>query len=137
MKTQLVTTLALLLTTNVNGNIFKNMQDKMKRSSVNLDNFKGIEKVQIPNTNMYYYKLSKTDPTQTVETSQASVVVESHPVLNHPVVVNDHPRYDPVISKTPKTEEVGAQVEQHEIDHVYGKNSPLRDDAVASACLLS
>ena len=133
MKTKLVSVTALLVTTSVYGNIFKDLSNRMSRNSVNLDNFAGIQKVKVPNTNMYFYKFSKTAPVvDTTETAE-EVVVEGKPVLQHPVVVKDIPKYDPVISKTPKTEEVGAKVEEQEIDHVYGKNSPLRDDAVAAA----
>lgn len=133
MKTHIVTTLTLLVTTTVEGNIFKNMQESLRKNSVNIDNYNGIQKIMIPNTNMYYYKFAKTDPTSSPTDKTKSVVVESHPVLEHPVVRDDHPKYDPIVSKTPKTLEVGAQVQKQEVDHVYGKTSPLRDDAVATA----
>ena len=133
MKTQLLSVTALLVTTSLHGNIFRDLSDNLSRSSVNMDDYAGIQKVRIPNTNMYYYKFTKTAPVVETTGTTEAVIVESKPVLQHPVVVKDIPKYDPVISKTPKTEEVGAKVEEQEIDHVYGKNSPLRDDAVAAA----
>ena len=129
----MVTTLTLLVATTVEGNIFKNMQESLRQNSVNIDNYNGIQKIMIPNTNMYYYKFAKTDPTSSSTNKKNPVDVESHPVLEHPVVTADHPKYAPAVNKTPKTQEIGTQVQEQEVDHVYGKTSPLRDDAVAAA----
>lgn len=133
MKTHIVTSVALLLTTTVEGNIFRSMQKSLKQNSVSIDDYNGIQKIMIPNTGMYYYKFAKTDPTLSSDSDTSPVVVESYPVLEHPVVKADNPEYEPTVSKTPKTEEIGTQVQKQEVNHVYGRTSPLRDDAVAAA----
>ena len=40
---------------------------------------------------------------------------------------------EPVISKNPVSEEAGTEADVHEKDVLYGKDSPLRDDAVVDA----
>jgi hypothetical protein len=116
----------------VNGNIFKDMQQKIEGQSEPLEDVIGIKKVMVSNTNMYYYKFVR-DSNPDVVPDKSPIAVEGHSILNHPVIAKDKQQYDPVIAKNAKTDEIGTKVEKRELDHVYGPSSPLRDDAVAAA----
>jgi hypothetical protein len=133
MKHYIVTLASIACTAAVHGNIFKDIQRKLENQPEQLEDVIGIKKVKVSNTNMYYYKFVRGSVPPVQLQDPSPVAVEGHPVLEHPVVSKDIQRYEPVITKNSKPDEIGSKVEKKELDHVYGPSSPLRDDAVAAA----
>lgn len=138
MKNKILLLTGALLTTNVaDANIFRNFLDNTKATNNNLGDSFVVTKKFLPNSKLYYYKMSSEiqvppEPTRVPPTAPP-MIIEERPVLHHPVVIDDAPQISSKISDNDKHDEVGNKVEKVETNHVYGKDSPLRDDAVAEA----
>lgn len=137
-------TIVIFLATiiNLQGNVISDIMNKIKTGSPTVNNA-SVAKVNIPNTNMYYYKfvpntrdihITVKQPINDPRSFKDSVdLVAVKEALEWQQTPDSEPVKPVVVSKNPVTDEAGQAAHKTEVDVLYGKDSPMRDDAVSDA----